>query len=205
MALTLLCFALAERYPERRRLFLLLMYGAVGLGMLTKGPVAAALPGAGVRGLSARARRAAPGPRDDDSRRDPRRPGDRRALVRRALPSLRLDLHRVVLRRRERRALHRRGRRRDPARTVLLRAGGLQRFLPLVAGPVRGGGAVAGGSQAPRSAGRAFGRCAAGGADPHPDVAVDLRDSWGSFRSPPRSRTSTFSRSCRSSRRSRRC
>jgi 4-amino-4-deoxy-L-arabinose transferase-like glycosyltransferase len=44
MALTLLFFALSERYPERRRLFLLLMYGSVGLGMLTKGPVAAALP-----------------------------------------------------------------------------------------------------------------------------------------------------------------
>ena len=45
MALTLLFFALAERYPGRRRLFLLLMYAAVGLGVLTKGPVAAALPG----------------------------------------------------------------------------------------------------------------------------------------------------------------
>lgn len=44
MALTLLFFALAERYPARRRLFLLLMYASVGLGMLTKGPVAAALP-----------------------------------------------------------------------------------------------------------------------------------------------------------------
>lgn len=44
MALTLLCFALAERYPGRRRLFLLLMYACAGLGMLTKGPVAAALP-----------------------------------------------------------------------------------------------------------------------------------------------------------------
>lgn len=44
MALTLLFFALAERYPERRRLFLLLMYASVGLGVLTKGPVAAALP-----------------------------------------------------------------------------------------------------------------------------------------------------------------
>ena len=44
MALTLLFFALAERYPQRRRLFLLLMYAAVGLGVLTKGPVAAALP-----------------------------------------------------------------------------------------------------------------------------------------------------------------
>jgi 4-amino-4-deoxy-L-arabinose transferase-like glycosyltransferase len=44
MALTLLFFALAERYPGRRRLFLLLMYASVGLGVLTKGPVAAALP-----------------------------------------------------------------------------------------------------------------------------------------------------------------
>src|SRR6185503_11599315 len=31
MALTLTFFALAERYPERRRLFLLLMYACVGL------------------------------------------------------------------------------------------------------------------------------------------------------------------------------
>jgi 4-amino-4-deoxy-L-arabinose transferase-like glycosyltransferase len=44
MTLILLCFALAERYPERRRLFLILMYVAVGLGVLAKGPVAAALP-----------------------------------------------------------------------------------------------------------------------------------------------------------------
>jgi 4-amino-4-deoxy-L-arabinose transferase-like glycosyltransferase len=45
MALTLLFFALSERYPERRRLFLLLMYVSVGLGVLTKGPVAVVLPG----------------------------------------------------------------------------------------------------------------------------------------------------------------
>ena len=45
MAATLLFFALAERYPQRRRLFLALMYAAVALGVLTKGPVAAALPG----------------------------------------------------------------------------------------------------------------------------------------------------------------
>jgi 4-amino-4-deoxy-L-arabinose transferase-like glycosyltransferase len=44
MALTLTFFALAERYPERRRLFMLLMYVCVGLGVLTKGPVAAVLP-----------------------------------------------------------------------------------------------------------------------------------------------------------------
>ncbi|MGH9373716.1 MAG: ArnT family glycosyltransferase, partial [Vicinamibacterales bacterium] len=45
MGLTLLFFALSERYPSRRRLFLVLMYGAVGLGVLTKGPIAIALPG----------------------------------------------------------------------------------------------------------------------------------------------------------------
>jgi 4-amino-4-deoxy-L-arabinose transferase-like glycosyltransferase len=45
MAATLLFFALAERYPGRRRLFLTLMYVSVGLGVLTKGPVAIALPG----------------------------------------------------------------------------------------------------------------------------------------------------------------
>ncbi len=45
MALTLLFFALSERYPARRRLFLILMYVCVGLGVLTKGPIAALLPG----------------------------------------------------------------------------------------------------------------------------------------------------------------
>ena len=45
MGLTLLFFALAERYPARRRLFLVLMYASVGLGVLTKGPVAAVVPG----------------------------------------------------------------------------------------------------------------------------------------------------------------
>jgi len=44
MVLSLLFFALAERFPERRRLFLILMYVAVGLGVLTKGPVAAVVP-----------------------------------------------------------------------------------------------------------------------------------------------------------------
>jgi 4-amino-4-deoxy-L-arabinose transferase-like glycosyltransferase len=45
MALTLLFFALSERYPQRRRLFLSLMYVSVGLGVLTKGPIAILLPG----------------------------------------------------------------------------------------------------------------------------------------------------------------
>lgn len=44
MTLVLLFFVLAERYPARRRLFLVLMYVAVGLGVLTKGPVAAVVP-----------------------------------------------------------------------------------------------------------------------------------------------------------------
>jgi len=44
MSLTLVCFALAERYPRRRRLLLILMYVCVGLGTLTKGPVAIVLP-----------------------------------------------------------------------------------------------------------------------------------------------------------------
>jgi 4-amino-4-deoxy-L-arabinose transferase-like glycosyltransferase len=44
MALSLLFFALAEKYPERRRLFLVLMYASMGFGILTKGPVAILLP-----------------------------------------------------------------------------------------------------------------------------------------------------------------
>jgi 4-amino-4-deoxy-L-arabinose transferase-like glycosyltransferase len=44
MGLTLLFFALAERYPARRRLFLVLMYVSIGLGVLTQGPVAAVVP-----------------------------------------------------------------------------------------------------------------------------------------------------------------
>ena len=42
--LVLLCFALAETRPRRRRLYLALMYVAAGLGVLTKGPVAVFLP-----------------------------------------------------------------------------------------------------------------------------------------------------------------
>jgi 4-amino-4-deoxy-L-arabinose transferase-like glycosyltransferase len=45
MALTLVFFALAERYPEHRRVFLPWMYVAIGLGVLTKGPIAILLPG----------------------------------------------------------------------------------------------------------------------------------------------------------------
>jgi 4-amino-4-deoxy-L-arabinose transferase-like glycosyltransferase len=46
MTLALLMFMLAERHPERRRLFLILMYASIGLGVITKGPVAIALPAA---------------------------------------------------------------------------------------------------------------------------------------------------------------
>jgi 4-amino-4-deoxy-L-arabinose transferase-like glycosyltransferase len=44
LGLTLLMFALAERHPSRRRLFLTLMYVSAGLGALTKGPIALVLP-----------------------------------------------------------------------------------------------------------------------------------------------------------------
>jgi len=44
MGLTLLFFALAEKYPDKRRRFLALMYLSIGLGVMTKGPVAIALP-----------------------------------------------------------------------------------------------------------------------------------------------------------------
>ncbi|MEK6407012.1 MAG: glycosyltransferase family 39 protein [Acidobacteriota bacterium] len=46
MALALLLFMLAERTPVRRRLYLVLMYVSLGLGVITKGPVAIALPAA---------------------------------------------------------------------------------------------------------------------------------------------------------------
>ncbi len=45
IALALAAFVLAERRPAARRWWLLAMYVAIGLGMLTKGPVALVLPG----------------------------------------------------------------------------------------------------------------------------------------------------------------
>ena len=54
MALTLLFFALAERYPARRRLFLVLMYVCVGLGVLTKGPDCGLAAGPGLCDLPGR-------------------------------------------------------------------------------------------------------------------------------------------------------
>jgi 4-amino-4-deoxy-L-arabinose transferase-like glycosyltransferase len=44
MSLTLLFFVLADKCPRKRRLFLALMYASAGLGVMTKGPVALALP-----------------------------------------------------------------------------------------------------------------------------------------------------------------
>ena len=44
LGLVLLFFALAETRPQRRRLYLCLMYAAAGLGVLMKGPVAVFIP-----------------------------------------------------------------------------------------------------------------------------------------------------------------
>ncbi len=44
LGLTLLCFVLAEIEPTRRRRWLVAMYVSIGLGVLTKGPIAAVLP-----------------------------------------------------------------------------------------------------------------------------------------------------------------
>jgi 4-amino-4-deoxy-L-arabinose transferase-like glycosyltransferase len=44
MSLTLACFVVAERYPQHRRKALFAMYVCIGLGMLTKGPIALAFP-----------------------------------------------------------------------------------------------------------------------------------------------------------------
>jgi 4-amino-4-deoxy-L-arabinose transferase-like glycosyltransferase len=46
MSLALAAFVLAERFPAKRRVFLIAMYVAIGLGVLTKGPVAIVLPAA---------------------------------------------------------------------------------------------------------------------------------------------------------------
>ena len=46
MGLTLTFFTLAELRPERRKLWLCLMYMCIGFGFMTKGPVAVVLPGA---------------------------------------------------------------------------------------------------------------------------------------------------------------
>jgi 4-amino-4-deoxy-L-arabinose transferase-like glycosyltransferase len=45
LGLTLLCFLMAETDPARRRRWLAAMYVAAGFGVLTKGPVAVAVPG----------------------------------------------------------------------------------------------------------------------------------------------------------------
>ena len=93
--------------------------------------------GAGVRHLPRRPRRAQTSARDDDPDRHRRRPRHRRAVVRGALPPLRMDVHHLVLPRRERRALHRGRRGGDAARPAVLPAGRVQRFVSVVALPVR--------------------------------------------------------------------
>ena len=48
VTLAYLCFYLGYRQPEGRRRWFLLMYAALGLGMMTKGPIAVALPAVGI-------------------------------------------------------------------------------------------------------------------------------------------------------------
>jgi len=48
MVLALACFLLAETRPQHRRRYLWLMYAAIGLGVLTKGPVALLFPAAAI-------------------------------------------------------------------------------------------------------------------------------------------------------------
>jgi 4-amino-4-deoxy-L-arabinose transferase-like glycosyltransferase len=48
MTLAIGCFLLAESQPARRRLWLAAMYAAIGLGVLTKGPVALVFPAAAI-------------------------------------------------------------------------------------------------------------------------------------------------------------
>ena len=171
MALTLLFFALAERYPQRRRLFLLLMYASVGLGVLTKGPMAALLPGL-VFAVYLLVHREL---------------GRVRemlipiglvvvlaivvAVVRRALSAVRLGAHQVVPRRREPESLRRRRRRqRRSSRPVLVPAGRLQRLVSLVVSAGSGGNDVVPRAPTARPARRP------GRPRPHPAVAVDPGD-----------------------------
>lgn len=48
MTLAIACFLLAETHPQQRRRYLWLMYAAIGLGVLTKGPVALLFPAAAI-------------------------------------------------------------------------------------------------------------------------------------------------------------
>ena len=165
MALTLLFFALAERYPGRRRLFLVLMYTCVGLGILTKGPIAALLPGL-VFAVYLIAHR------ELGRVREMLLPlgtlivlVDRGALVCGALSAGGMGADQVVPLRREPRAL--RGRRRRECRSpgLVVPAGRLQRFVSVVAVPLSRRGVVV-----PRTCGRARWRRRLS----HQDAAVDL-------------------------------
>jgi 4-amino-4-deoxy-L-arabinose transferase-like glycosyltransferase len=48
MTMALACFVLAETQPDHRRRYLWLMYAAIGLGVLTKGPIALVFPAAAI-------------------------------------------------------------------------------------------------------------------------------------------------------------
>ena len=80
LALTLTFFAVSERHSARRRLHLTLMYVSVGLGALTKGPVAIVLPGL-TFGLYLVTTESCGGSATDDSRRHSHRCRDRHSVV----------------------------------------------------------------------------------------------------------------------------
>ena len=96
MGLVLLFFALAETRPQRRRLYLCLMYVAAGFGVLTKGPVAVFLPAVVFFIYLASQKRLG------DLRHmmlptgAAHQPGDRRALVLLPVSRARMGIHRVV-------------------------------------------------------------------------------------------------------------
>ena len=140
MALTLLFFALAERYPGAAAAVPAADVRVGRSGRADKGPGGGGAAGAGLRRstcvVHGELRRV----------REMMIPAGVVVVlaivvpvVRRALSALRLDLHHVVLRRREHRALHRGRRRRDAPRAAVLPAGRVQRFVPVVAVPVRRG------------------------------------------------------------------
>ena len=132
IGLVLLCFALAETRPQRRRLYLCLMYVAAGFGVLTKGTGRRVSAGRRVLHLPRVAEAARRSAAHDAADRRAHQPGDRRAVVLPAVSRARMGIHRVVHLRREPRPLCGGGRR-TVARRAVLHPGDARRSLPVVA------------------------------------------------------------------------